>query len=129
MTNLRYSTGPDLQSLCILPFLEGYTTWKRVESITHLVADTTSSPVCRLSSYPHILFFTGKDATRAFVTGDFTPEGLVDDVGGLSEQDLLSILDWIKFYEKDYKLVGVLQGTYYDAHGKLTEAGQNVSYT
>ncbi|KAH7731734.1 Cytochrome b5-like Heme/Steroid binding domain containing protein [Aphelenchoides avenae] len=71
-------------------------------------------------------FFSGKDATRAFVTGDFTPEGLVDDVGGLSEQDLLSILDWIKFYEKDYKLVGVLQGTYYDAHGKLTEAGQNV---
>ncbi|KAK0416567.1 hypothetical protein QR680_012566 [Steinernema hermaphroditum] len=66
-------------------------------------------------------FFAGKDATRAFVSGDFTEEGLIDDVEGLGDQDLLGILDWIKFYERDYFLVGVLQGTYYDANGKMTE--------
>ncbi|TKR77429.1 hypothetical protein L596_018404 [Steinernema carpocapsae] len=66
-------------------------------------------------------FFAGKDATRAFVSGDFTDEGLVDDVEGLSEQDLLGIHDWVTFYERDYKLVGILQGTYYDANGKMTQ--------
>ncbi|KAF1562185.1 UNVERIFIED_CONTAM: Neuferricin, partial [Eudyptes robustus] len=38
-------------------------------------------------------FFAGKDATRAFITGDFTPKGLIDDVTGLSDQELLSLLD------------------------------------
>uniref|UniRef100_A0A1I8A772 Cytochrome b5 heme-binding domain-containing protein n=1 Tax=Steinernema glaseri TaxID=37863 RepID=A0A1I8A772_9BILA len=66
-------------------------------------------------------FFAGRDATRAFVSGDFTEEGLVDDVDGLGEQDLLGILDWITFYQRDYSLVGVLQGTYYDADGEMTE--------
>ncbi|VDK88639.1 unnamed protein product [Litomosoides sigmodontis] len=65
-------------------------------------------------------FFAGRDATRAFVSGDFTEKGLVDDVKGLSDQDLLGIFDWIKFYEKDYDLVGYLQGTYYAASGKPT---------
>uniref|UniRef100_A0A0K0DXH5 Cytochrome b5 heme-binding domain-containing protein n=1 Tax=Strongyloides stercoralis TaxID=6248 RepID=A0A0K0DXH5_STRER len=51
----------------------------------------------------------GKDATRAFVTGDFSEEG---------------IYDWIKFYEKEYKLVGYLQGTYYTSNGELTEEGE-----
>jgi predicted heme/steroid binding protein len=71
-------------------------------------------------------FFSGKDATRAFVTGDFTEEGLTDDISGLSEQELLSVIDWLKFYEKDYKLVGVLQGSYYNADKELTERGINV---
>ncbi|CEF65327.1 Neuferricin [Strongyloides ratti] len=66
----------------------------------------------------------GKDATRAFVTGDFSEEGLVDNLDGLNDQDLLSIYDWIKFYEKEYKLVGYLQGTYYTSTGELTEEGE-----
>uniref|UniRef100_A0A915Q051 Cytochrome b5 heme-binding domain-containing protein n=1 Tax=Setaria digitata TaxID=48799 RepID=A0A915Q051_9BILA len=65
-------------------------------------------------------FFAGRDATRAFVSGDFSEKGLVDDVEGLSDQDLLGIFDWIKFYEKDYDLIGYLQGTYYDASGRPT---------
>ncbi|CAG9537968.1 unnamed protein product [Cercopithifilaria johnstoni] len=65
-------------------------------------------------------FFAGRDATRAFVSGDFTEKGLVDDIEGFGDQDLLGVLDWIKFYEKDYDLVGYLQGTYYDASGKPT---------
>uniref|UniRef100_A0A0N4ZNL1 Cytochrome b5 heme-binding domain-containing protein n=1 Tax=Parastrongyloides trichosuri TaxID=131310 RepID=A0A0N4ZNL1_PARTI len=66
----------------------------------------------------------GKDATKAFVTGDFSDEGLVDDLDGLGDQDLLGIYDWIKFYEKEYKLVGYLQGRYYTAKGELTEDGE-----
>ncbi|VDO33338.1 unnamed protein product [Onchocerca flexuosa] len=65
-------------------------------------------------------FFAGRDATRAFVSGDFSEKGLVDDIENLGDQDLLGIFDWIKFYEKDYDLVGYLQGTYYDASGKPT---------
>ncbi|VBB33804.1 unnamed protein product [Acanthocheilonema viteae] len=65
-------------------------------------------------------FFAGRDATRAFISGDFTEKGLIDDVEGFGDQDLLGIFDWIKFYEKDYDLVGYLQGTYYDASGKPT---------
>ncbi|VDK73659.1 unnamed protein product [Onchocerca ochengi] len=65
-------------------------------------------------------FFAGRDATRAFVSGDFSEKGLVDDIEGLGDQDLLGIFDWIKFYEKDYDLAGYLQGTYYDAFGKPT---------
>lgn len=64
--------------------------------------------------------FLGRDATRAFVSGDFSEKGLVDDVEGLGYQDLLGIFDWIKFYEKDYDLVGYLEGTYYNAFGKPT---------
>lgn len=66
-------------------------------------------------------FFAGKDATRAFVTGDFSESGLVEDVTGLGHQDLLGILDWINFYENGYQLVGVLKGTYYDKDGRPTQ--------
>ncbi|VDM47922.1 unnamed protein product [Toxocara canis] len=63
---------------------------------------------------------SGRDATRAFVTGDFTESGLIDDVSGLSHQDILGIQEWSNFYEKEYELVGLLQGTYYDAEGHAT---------
>ena len=33
-------------------------------------------------------FFTGRDGSRAFVTGDFTEAGLVDDLTGLSPTDV-----------------------------------------
>ncbi|CAI4230805.1 unnamed protein product [Auanema sp. JU1783] len=71
-------------------------------------------------------FFSGKDATRAFVTGDFTPKGLIDDTSGLSNDDLLGIKDWITFYEKDYVLVGVVVGKYYDQEAKPTSELQEV---
>ncbi|KAI1731877.1 cytochrome b5-like heme/Steroid binding domain-containing protein [Ditylenchus destructor] len=65
-------------------------------------------------------FFAGRDATRAFVTGDFSETGLIDDVSELSESDLLSIEEWLGFYEREYELIGVLEGTYYDSRGKPT---------
>ncbi|KHJ88794.1 cytochrome b5-like Heme/Steroid binding domain protein [Oesophagostomum dentatum] len=71
-------------------------------------------------------FFAGRDATRAFVSGDFTEAGLVDNTDGLSHEDLLGIRDWVSFYEKDYKLVGVLIGRYYDANGNPTKELKDV---
>ncbi|CAJ0596881.1 unnamed protein product [Cylicocyclus nassatus] len=71
-------------------------------------------------------FFAGRDATRAFVSGDFTETGLVDNTDGLSHEDLLGIRDWVSFYEKDYKLVGVLVGRYYDSNGMPTKELKHV---
>ncbi|VDK53380.1 unnamed protein product, partial [Cylicostephanus goldi] len=71
-------------------------------------------------------FFAGRDATRAFVSGDFTEAGLVDNTDGLSHEDLLGIRDWVSFYEKDYKLVGVLVGRYYDSNGMPTKELKHV---
>ena len=39
-------------------------------------------------------FFSGKDASRAFVTGEFDDAGLIDDVKGLSHQDYLGLQEW-----------------------------------
>jgi len=66
--------------------------------------------------------FTGKDGSRAFVTGTFTPEGLVPDTAGLKHTELNSIHDWLLFYRKDYIVCGKLVGHYYDAKGGPTEA-------
>ncbi|XP_033111597.1 neuferricin-like [Anneissia japonica] len=67
-------------------------------------------------------FFTGKDGTRAFISGDFTEKGLIEDTNGLSPADMLGIKEWLEFYEKDYEFVGLLEGLYYDANGKATPA-------
>ncbi|XP_022198922.1 neuferricin [Nilaparvata lugens] len=64
--------------------------------------------------------FVGKDGSRAFVTGKFTEEGLVDDVLDLSHSDLVSLREWMKFYHETYKFKGKLIGRYYDEEGKPT---------
>ena len=51
-------------------------------------------------------FFSGVDGSRAFVTGEFTEEGLVDDISGLDSSNYLSLKEWSEFYEKDYKYIG-----------------------
>nr|CAG4642674.1 EOG090X0A5G [Evadne anonyx] len=66
-------------------------------------------------------FFTGLDGTRAFVSGDFTPTGLIEDISGLDNSEYLGILNWMEFYAKDYSYVGVVEGVYYNAEGKPTE--------
>ena len=67
-------------------------------------------------------FFAGRDATRSFVSGDFTDAGLTDDLTGLSPDLMLGIEDWVRTYEKDYTYVGILVGRFYDANGRATEA-------
>ncbi|CAM4669590.1 neuferricin isoform X2 [Caretta caretta] len=66
--------------------------------------------------------FAGKDASRAFVTGDFTPTGLVDDVSGLSPSEMLTIQNWLSFYGENYVCVGKLVGRFYDENGAPTKA-------
>ena len=49
----------------------------------------------------------GTDGTRAFVTGDFTPSGLIDDISDLDDGDYLGVKNWIDFYSKDYSYIGI----------------------
>jgi len=62
-------------------------------------------------------FFTGKDGTRAFITGEFNKEGLIPEVKGLTPSQMLGIEDWLSFYRKDYNPAGVLIGHFYDEQG------------
>lgn len=48
----------------------------------------------------------GRDASRAFVTGDHSEAGLVDDVSDLSFSEVLTLQNWLAFYEKNYEFVG-----------------------
>lgn len=70
--------------------------------------------------------FTGKDASRAFMTGDFTEAGLLDDVEDLNPWELRSIADWQLFYEKEYTYLGKLVGRFYDASGEPTDYLKNI---
>lgn len=70
--------------------------------------------------------FLGKDASRAFVTGDFTEAGLTDDINDFDDEKMLSLSDWLNFYDKEYSLIGVVEGRFYDSNGKLTEYGEEV---
>uniref|UniRef100_A0A8C5MSV8 Neuferricin n=1 Tax=Leptobrachium leishanense TaxID=445787 RepID=A0A8C5MSV8_9ANUR len=67
-------------------------------------------------------FFAGRDASRAYVTGDFTEKGLVDDVSELSPVQMLHLNNWLSFYQKNYEYVGKLIGRYYDENGNPTKA-------
>ena len=67
-------------------------------------------------------FFAGRDSSRAFVTGNFTEHGLVDDVEDLLEKQWRSLIEWKNFYETEYVQVGVLGGEgdefpFYDGSG------------
>jgi len=66
-------------------------------------------------------FFAGRDASRAYVTGNFEEAGLVSNVDGLSSGDYLGLEEWSRFYEKDYSKVGVLNGLFYDSNGDVTQ--------
>ncbi|EDV22627.1 uncharacterized protein TRIADDRAFT_16260, partial [Trichoplax adhaerens] len=63
-------------------------------------------------------FFSGRDGTRAFVTGDFSEKGLNDEIKGLSHENFIGIKEWIDFYHKDYSYVGKLIGRFYNAKGE-----------
>ena len=71
-------------------------------------------------------FFAGKDASRAYVTGQFDSDGLIDDVSGLSSSDYIGLDEWISFYHNDYKYVGKLAGRYFNHDGKPTQEYRNL---
>ena len=60
--------------------------------------------------------FAGRDASRAFATGDFSERGCVSDVSGLTDGDLAAIRGWRDFMRDRYRSAGVLaNGEFYDA--------------
>ncbi|OQV20682.1 putative Neuferricin [Hypsibius exemplaris] len=63
-------------------------------------------------------FFSGKDATRSFLTGDFKND-LTDNLDGIAESSYGDIENWDNTYSKsaDYKQVGVLCGYFYQCVG------------
>ncbi|XP_003748250.1 neuferricin [Galendromus occidentalis] len=65
-------------------------------------------------------FFAGKDATRAYITGDFTEKGLTDDLDGVSDDMVAGLATWIEFYQKEYSYMGKLVGRYYTSTGAKT---------
>ncbi|MCL4137507.1 UNVERIFIED_CONTAM: hypothetical protein GTU68_048514 [Idotea baltica] len=68
----------------------------------------------------HMNFLRGRDGSRAYVSGEFTEEGLTDDITGLSSQDYLGLDDWAQLYNKDYTFKGLLIGRYYNEDGSPT---------
>ncbi|XP_008786414.1 membrane-associated progesterone-binding protein 4 [Phoenix dactylifera] len=65
--------------------------------------------------------FSGRDASRAFVSGNFTGDGLTDSLHGLSSGEVNSVVDWRKFYIERYIYVGKVVGRYYDSQGNPTK--------
>uniref|UniRef100_A0A1L8DZ45 Putative heme/steroid binding protein n=1 Tax=Nyssomyia neivai TaxID=330878 RepID=A0A1L8DZ45_9DIPT len=67
-------------------------------------------------------FFAGRDATTSFITGEFEQvSDDLDDVLQLAPRDLLSVLQWKEFYDKEYKHMGKLVGRFYDSQGAETK--------
>ncbi|XP_034539187.1 neuferricin [Notolabrus celidotus] len=64
----------------------------------------------------------GKDASLAYITGDFTESGLIDDVSSLSPLQVMALYDWLAFYQRDYQSIGLLIGRFYSNTGQPTEA-------
>lgn len=62
-------------------------------------------------------FFAGKDATRAFITGEFKENDLIDDISDLELDSFGTVQDWQNFYQKEYDIIGRLVGKYYDSYG------------
>lgn len=65
-------------------------------------------------------FFAGKDATRAFATGDFKND-LNDKIDDLTDQQVAELFNWQSTYEKDYIYMGLLEGAFYDSKGEKTQ--------
>ena len=65
-------------------------------------------------------FFSFKDATRAYITGEFNEEELIDDVSDFEKDPRIwkDLLEWRTFYFDKYVHVGVVNGSFYDEKGK-----------
>lgn len=57
-------------------------------------------------SFNFFFFFSGLDGSAAFITGDFTDDGLTDDVSMLTNKQIQSLINWVEFYRKTYPYKG-----------------------
>lgn len=64
--------------------------------------------------------FAGRDATRAFVTGNFTHD-LHDDISDIDDSLYAHIESWASFYNTSYPILGRLEGIFFDSRGCKTE--------
>lgn len=64
--------------------------------------------------------FAGKDATRAFVTGNFTHD-LHDNIQDLDESLYSHIESWASFYNSNYPILGRIEGQFFDSKGCGTQ--------
>lgn len=55
-----------------------------------------------------LLMLLGRDASRAYITGDFSEASLIEDLEGIDDSSLVGIDDWLTFYREEYKPVGML---------------------
>lgn len=64
--------------------------------------------------------FAGRDGTRAYVSGNFTKEGLIENIEDMKDQALFDIWEWKSFYDKEEKYTwkGYVEGLYIDRDGK-----------
>lgn len=55
-----------------------------------------------------IYISVGRDASLAFVTGQFDDRGLTDDISSLSVEQVKALHDWVQFYYENYVYKGSL---------------------
>ncbi|KAJ0180681.1 hypothetical protein K1T71_004085 [Dendrolimus kikuchii] len=66
-------------------------------------------------------YFTGKDGSRALITGDFYDESKnKDHVLDLKCGDIFTLLRWQETFKEKYSEIGILDGRYYDNIGHET---------
>ncbi len=63
----------------------------------------------------------GRDGSRAYITGEFDEEGLIDNIEGFTPGQVADLDGWVKFYDKDYTFVGKLIARYYNKDGSQTK--------
>ncbi|KOC63837.1 Neuferricin [Habropoda laboriosa] len=70
--------------------------------------------------------FTGRDASLAFITGEFDDKGLTDDISSLSIEEVKALNQWVQFYNENYICKGKLNGRYYNEDGAPTKESHDV---
>ena len=69
----------------------------------------------------------GRDASRAFATGDFSSQGLTDNLVGLGDSALDEVLGWADFLAGKYVRIGIVApGRFYSADGQPSQERQQV---
>lgn len=55
-----------------------------------------------------LFIYLGRDASLAFITGEFNDNNLIDDISSLSIQQVKALNDWVQFYNKNYIYKGII---------------------
>ena len=64
---------------------------------------------------------SGNAGTRAFVSGDFSQQGLKENLDGLSLKDIQGIAGWVDFYHQQYAYIGSVIRKRYITTGMIVQ--------